>query len=189
MNVGRSTARISNQPDRAFPRPFWYEDLKHALQRFTLGPSLAGLPPLPAGIESGPRQSAFAGRDAARAARAIDGAAVSVPADVDLFDPASRGRVSFQRRSGLSPTVSWVLRPSRRSTGTATRRRPSRSGSIWSGCVGSIRTCPRLRLRRRGRVQGSLGAWRGLFLVDPCDRRDARDANPDVSRHHGPPCL
>jgi murein L,D-transpeptidase YcbB/YkuD len=96
-----------------FPRPFWYEDLKHALQRFTTRASLAGLPPLPAGsnLARGDRHPRVA-KLRERLAR-LDGAVVSEPSDSDLFDAALHEAVlSFQRRSGL--TADGVVGPSTR---------------------------------------------------------------------------
>jgi murein L,D-transpeptidase YcbB/YkuD len=86
-----------------FPRPFWYDDLKDALQRYTAQTSLAGLPPLPAGsnLAQGNRHPRVAMlRD--RLAR-LDGEAAATPSDADLFDTAlHEAVVSFQRRSGLA---------------------------------------------------------------------------------------
>ncbi len=92
-------------------RPFWYEDLKKALQRYTAQTSLVGLPPLPAGsnLALGSRHPRVA-MLRERLAR-IDGAAVSEAFDADLFDTALNEAVlSFQRRSGL--TADGVVGPS-----------------------------------------------------------------------------
>ena len=94
-----------------FPRPFWYDDLKNALQRFTAQTALAGLPPLPAGsnLVQGSRHPRVA-MLRERLAR-IDGAAVPGSSDADLFDTAlHESVVSFQRRSGL--TADGVVGPS-----------------------------------------------------------------------------
>ncbi|NCC30349.1 MAG: murein L,D-transpeptidase, partial [Gammaproteobacteria bacterium] len=92
-------------------RPFWYEDLKKALQRYTAQASLAELPPLPAGsnLARGSRHPRVA-MVRERLAR-IDGTAVSEASDADLFDTALNEAVrSFQRRSGL--TADGVVGPS-----------------------------------------------------------------------------
>ncbi|RKT46906.1 L,D-transpeptidase family protein [Thiocapsa rosea] len=86
-----------------FSRPFWYEDLKKALQRYTAQTSLVGLAPLPAGsnLARGSRHARVA-MLRERLAR-IEGAAVSEASDIDLFDTAlHEAVVSFQRRSGLA---------------------------------------------------------------------------------------
>ncbi|MFB1487344.1 MULTISPECIES: murein L,D-transpeptidase [unclassified Thiocapsa] len=91
--------------------PFWYEDLKMALQRDTAQTSLVGLPPLPAGsnLAKGSRHPRVA-MLRERLAR-IDGAAVSEASDADLFDTALHEAVlSFQQRSGL--TADGVVGPS-----------------------------------------------------------------------------
>ncbi|EGV18755.1 L,D-transpeptidase family protein [Thiocapsa marina] len=94
-----------------FPRPFWYEDLKQALQSFTTRASLAGLPPLPAGpnLARGNRHPRVA--MLRERLERLDGAAVATPPDADLFDAALHEAVlSFQRRSGL--TADGVVGPS-----------------------------------------------------------------------------
>lgn len=94
-----------------FPRPFWYDDLKKALQRYTAHTALARLPPLPAGsnLVQGSRHPRVA-MLRERLAR-IDGAAVSASSDDDLFDTSlHESVVSFQRRSGL--TADGVVGPS-----------------------------------------------------------------------------
>ena len=94
-----------------FPRPFWYDDLKKALQRYTAHTALARLPPLPAGsnLVQGSRHPRVA-MLRERLAR-IDGAAVSASSDDDLFGNAlHESVVSFQRRSGL--TADGVVGPS-----------------------------------------------------------------------------
>jgi murein L,D-transpeptidase YcbB/YkuD len=94
-----------------FPRPFWYEDLKLALQRYNAQTSLAGLPPLPAGsnLARGNRHQRVA--MLRERLERLDGAAVATPSDADLFDAALHEAVlSFQRRSGL--TADGVVGPS-----------------------------------------------------------------------------
>ncbi|UHD17305.1 L,D-transpeptidase family protein [Thiocapsa bogorovii] len=86
-----------------FPRPFWYDDLKTALQRYTAQTSLVGLPPLPAGpnLAQGERHPRVA-MLRERLAR-LDGAVVETPPDAALFDAAlHEAVVSYQRRSGLA---------------------------------------------------------------------------------------
>jgi murein L,D-transpeptidase YcbB/YkuD len=93
------------------PRPFWYEDLKSALGRYTAQTSLAGLPPLPGGskLAQGTRDPRVA-MLRERLAR-LDGATASAPSDAGLFDLAlHEAVVSFQGRSGL--TADGIVGPS-----------------------------------------------------------------------------
>ncbi len=111
MNRALGGKDLATSLNAQFSRPFWYEDLKKALERYTAQASLAELSPLPAGsnLAQGGRHPRVA-MLRERLAR-LDGAAVAKPSDADLFDTAlHEAVVSFQRRSGL--TADGVVGPS-----------------------------------------------------------------------------
>ncbi|MBK1720187.1 L,D-transpeptidase family protein [Thiocystis violacea] len=86
-----------------FPAPFWYEDLKRGLGRYSGSRHLHGLPPLPAGANLGP------GSQGARVAllrerlRLLGHPGATPPEDPELFDTSLAEAVrGFQRRHGLA---------------------------------------------------------------------------------------
>jgi murein L,D-transpeptidase YcbB/YkuD len=86
-----------------FPKPFWYEQLMLALQRYQTHPHLATLPPLPAGANLG--QGSRSPRVALLRERLylLDGQA-HLSSDPEQFDQSLQSAVeAFQRRSGLTP--------------------------------------------------------------------------------------
>ncbi len=89
-----------------FPRPFWYEHLKLALNRYGTGtqPDLIGLPPVPGGtrLASGSRDPRVA-MVRERLLRLAD-QGPSGQVDAELFDSDLHAAVvAFQLRSGLTP--------------------------------------------------------------------------------------
>lgn len=86
-----------------FPRPFWYRELRLALQRATARPDLAGLPPLPAGPNLGLGSRGPQVVRLRERLRLLDGQGAGSGPDPDLFDAELRARVAaFQRRTGLA---------------------------------------------------------------------------------------